>query len=112
MHQFDFPPKGGWGIERELYAHRLGMKSKVPIRDLTDKLMLMGYQVAVTGDLVNGKVPAKNEKDWALHTGVLRDGGAELAESVKKKDGDGAMAAIAKITTSCATCHKVFRPKR
>lgn len=111
MNQFDFPPKGGWGIDRELYAHRLGMKGKVPARDLNDKLMLMGYQVAVTGDLAHAKVPAKSEKEWLQFTADLRAGGAELADSVKKKDGDTAMVAIAKITTTCTNCHKIFRKR-
>lgn len=111
MNQFDFPPKGGWGIDRELYAYRLGMKSKIPARELTDKLMLMGYQVAVTGDLAHAKVPAMNQKEWAQYTADLRAGGIELADCVKKKDGESALSAIAKITTTCSNCHKVFRKR-
>jgi hypothetical protein len=109
MNQFDFPPKGGWGIDRDLYAYRLGMKSKVPTRELNDKLMLIGYQVAVTGDLAHSKQAPRDEKDWAQHTGTIRIGGVELADAVKKKDGEAAMNAIAKITTSCSGCHKAFR---
>lgn len=111
MNQFDFPPKGGWGIDRELYAYRLGMKSKIPARELGDKLMLMGYQVAVTGDLANAKVPGMNQKEWAQYTADLRAGGIELADSVKKKDGEAALGAIAKITTTCTNCHKIFRKR-
>jgi hypothetical protein len=111
MNQFDFPPKGGWGIDRELYAHRLGMKSKVPVRDLTEKMMMMGYQVAVTGDLAHTKAPAMNQKEWSTFTTDLRAGGVELAEAVKKKDGEAAMFAIAKVTTTCSNCHKVFRKR-
>src|SRR5262249_32013749 len=26
MNQFNHPPEGGWGVDRQLYAYRLGMK--------------------------------------------------------------------------------------
>src|SRR5262249_52546614 len=49
MNQFNHPPEGGWGIERKLYAYRLGMKP-IPPADLKDQLMLEGYQLALTLD--------------------------------------------------------------
>jgi len=112
MQQFKRPPDGGWGIDSKLYAYRLGMKSAIPTSDLRDQLMFEAYQVAVTADLINSKVPTMKDKEWAAFTGDLRKGAVQLAEAVKKKDGGAALDAVGPITSSCTGCHKAFRASK
>lgn len=107
MNQFNHPPEGGYGIHREFYQLQLGMKG-IAANDLRDPLMMKAYQVAVTADLMSNKTPKKNEKEWANYTVELRKAGQELAEAVKAKESKNALDAIAKVTTSCTSCHKTF----
>lgn len=107
MNQFNHPPDGGFGIHRDFYQYQLGMKG-IPANDLRDPLMFKAYQVAVVGDLINSRVPKKNEKEWAGYSADLRKAGAELAEAVKAKDSRSGLDAISKITNSCTNCHKIF----
>lgn len=107
MNQFHHPPDGGYGIHRDFYQYQLGMKG-IPANDLRDPLMIKAYQVAVTADLVNSRVPNKNEKEWAMYSSDLRKAGVELAEGVKAKDSKSCLDAISKITNSCTNCHKIF----
>jgi hypothetical protein len=108
MNQFNHPPEGGWGIHRELYAYQLGMKSAIPQADLREPLLLKAYQVAVTAELVESKVPRTKEKEWSNYASSLRKGAVELADAVKAKDGKAGLDAISKVTNSCTNCHKVF----
>jgi hypothetical protein len=108
MNQFNHPPDGGWGIHREFYAFQLGMKGAIPANDLREPLLLKAYQVGVTAELVQTKVPKSKEKEWNTYASDLRKGAVELADAVKGKDGRSGLDAIAKVTTSCTNCHKTF----
>jgi len=108
MNQFNHPPEGGWGIHREFYAFQLGMKGAIPANDLREPLLLKAYQVGVTAEMVQSKVPRTKEKEWNTYASDLRKGAVELADAVKAKDGRNGLDAIAKVTTSCTNCHKVF----
>lgn len=106
MNQFNHPPDGGWGIHREFYQYQLGMKG-IPAMELREPLLLKAYQVAVAAELVATK-SAKSPKEWAALAGDMKNGALELAEAVKVKDGKAGVMAIAKVTTSCTSCHKIY----
>jgi hypothetical protein len=107
MNQFNHPPDGGWGIHREFYQYQLGMKG-IPATELREPLLLKAYQVAVTADLIGMKTPTKNQKEWAAYAGDMKAGALELADAVRAKDGKAGVSAVAKVTTSCTNCHKIF----
>src|SRR5262249_22306270 len=83
MNQFNHPPDGGYGIDRQFYAYRLGMKQKIPTDELKESLLVMAYQVAITAEMVNSKTPKSKEKEWDNHSSEVMKGAVMLAEAVK-----------------------------
>jgi hypothetical protein len=112
MNQFNHPPDGGYGIDRQFYAYRLGMKGKIPDNDLKDPLLTMAYQVAISLDMVNSKKNNAKPKEWEMFSDEVRQGAIELAEAVKAKNGTTGLDAVARMTTNCTACHKAFRAQK
>jgi hypothetical protein len=122
--------KGGEGLAPELQSNaRLkgalnGVEEK--IRNLamkkltadrlskeTKELGLLGYKVAVLGELTFFyPAPRKGkgtQKDWEELSFQMRDASLDLAASAARKDVDATFKAADKLNSSCSQCHSLFR---
>jgi Cytochrome C' len=118
MQQFSSLP-GGLGIERDrildVLANREVKKAKtLPEKVMNEDYILTAYQMAVIADVVKDHKPPKVKgggvKEWQSFTDDMRKSALDLAETVQKKDGKAALAALNKLNSSCRNCHEVFRP--
>jgi len=74
----------------------------------------MSYRVAAIAEVASARVPEKDEpkkkkKDWIEWSGDMKKVALELADAAKSKKPSDIKNSVAKLNSSCNTCHGVFR---
>ena len=117
--------KGGEGIHAELQYHPSlknlngieALIGKLAGKKLSDdnltkvekELPYLGYRLAVVGSITHEFTPKKEVEKWREFSRDMRDASIALAESARKKDGDGVMKAASALENTCVECHSVFK---
>jgi hypothetical protein len=125
MKMFLSKAKGGEGIHADLQYHPSlknlngieALISKLATKKLSDdnlakvekELPNLGYRLAVVASITHEFTPKKEVEKWRDLSRDMRDASIALAESARKKNGDGVLKAAMALENSCVECHSVFK---
>jgi hypothetical protein len=97
------------GIEEKLRALAMRKLTDANMKKEADELALLGYRMAVLGELTYFYAPKKKTKEWQDLSLDQRNAGVALAEAAKQKDVEAVYKASEALNSSCTQCHSGFR---
>jgi hypothetical protein len=97
------------GIEEKLRALSMKKLTDANMTKEAHELALLGYRMAVVGELTYFYAPKKNAKEWRDLALDMRNAGVALAEAATKKDAEAVLKASNTLSSSCNQCHSAFR---
>jgi hypothetical protein len=97
------------GIEEKLRALSMKKLTDANMTKEADELTLLGYRMAVVGELTYFYTPKQKAKEWQDLSLDMRNAGLALAEAAKKKDAEAVLKTSNALNSSCTQCHSGFR---
>jgi hypothetical protein len=127
MLLFKGKAKGGEGIHADLQYHpklknQNGIEALINAlasKKLSDESMAkvekelpnLAFRVAVIASITHEFKSSKDADKWRDYAADMRDASIEIAESARKKNGEGILKAALALENSCVECHSVFKNK-
>jgi hypothetical protein len=103
------------GIDKKLQDLGKNPPTAKQLEAQAEALERMGTMIAAIAEVaqykcpVSKKIGAKDPKDWQTWSEDMRKGGLDLADAARAKNVDNFKKAVAKLSTSCNSCHPIFK---
>jgi cytochrome c556 len=103
------------GVEEVIRALAMKKPTDAQMNKASKELVLLGYQMAVLGELTAEYPPPKKRKgkgtpkQWQELSETMRSASLELVAAAQKKDAEAVHKASDRLNASCSQCHSDFR---